>query len=94
VGVFVKRVLIILLLLLVFVIGIGSLARAFLILLYGLRPKKGSTSGNRPFSRNGRFGNEEKAERMLACSTCGVHVPESEGIKAGGKFFCCEAHRK
>jgi uncharacterized protein len=31
---------------------------------------------------------------MLPCAVCGVHVPESEGIKSAGRFFCCEAHRK
>ncbi|MDR1423068.1 MAG: hypothetical protein LBI92_00415 [Azoarcus sp.] len=34
-----------------------------------------------------------EAERMLACELCGVHVPESEGVRAGGGFYCCEAHR-
>jgi len=88
----IKLVLIVLLLLLVFVVGIGTLARIFFGVLSGLRPNK--SRGGRSFSRDNRFGNEEKAEHMLACSVCGVHVPESEGVKAAGKFFCCEAHRK
>lgn len=33
-------------------------------------------------------------ERMLSCAHCGVHVPESEGVRADGRFFCCEAHRR
>ena len=89
-GVFIKLVLIVFLLLLV--IGIGVLVRVFLVFLSVLRPKR--TPRKQPFPRNGRFGNEEKAERMLACSACGLHVPESEGIKVAGKFFCCEAHHK
>jgi len=32
-------------------------------------------------------------ERMLACAHCGVNVPESEGVRDGEVFFCCEAHR-
>jgi uncharacterized protein len=83
-----KLILIVLLLLFVFVVGIGTLARAFRGALSGLRnPRERSSSRTR--SRN-----EGKVERMLACSVCGVHVPESEGIVAAGKFFCCEAHRK
>lgn len=87
-GVLIKIVLIVFLLLLIFVIGIGALARAFLSLL----PRPNRSPENRPSSRGARFGDEEKAERMLACFVCGVHVPESEGIKVAGKFFCCEAH--
>jgi len=91
-GVFTKLILVVLLLLLFFVIGIGTLARVLFGFLSSLRP--GSARRNRPFSHNGRFGDEKKAECMLACSVCGLHVPESEGIKVAGKFFCCEAHRK
>ena len=85
---FAKLILIILLLVLVFVIGIGTLVRVFRGALSGLRDPEERSASRR------RFGNREKVEHMLACSVCGVHVPESEGIKAAGKFFCCEAHRK
>ena len=33
------------------------------------------------------------AEDMVRCSQCGVHLPKSESILAGGQFFCSEAHR-
>jgi uncharacterized protein len=33
------------------------------------------------------------SEDMVRCSQCGVHLPKSESILAGGKFFCSEAHR-
>ncbi len=33
------------------------------------------------------------AEDMVRCSKCGVHLPKSESILAGGEFFCSEAHR-
>lgn len=78
-----------------FIIGAGAVARTFSGLLSGLRP--GMERRGQPASRSGRFGNEgeaKKAERMLPCAVCGVHVPESEGIKSAGRFFCCEAHRK
>ncbi len=34
------------------------------------------------------------AEDMVRCAHCGVHLPRSESIMAGGKFFCCEEHRR
>ena len=34
------------------------------------------------------------AERMLECRECGVIVPESEGVRAGEDFYCCDAHRR
>ncbi|MCL2876330.1 MAG: hypothetical protein FWF12_08610 [Betaproteobacteria bacterium] len=85
----IKLILVVLLFLLVFVVGIGTLVRAFLGFFLGSRPTD-HHPGARPSSRNSQI----KAERMLACSVCGVHVPESEGITMAGKFFCCEAHCK
>lgn len=34
------------------------------------------------------------AERMLACDHCGVHIPESEGVRGETGFFCCDEHRR
>jgi uncharacterized protein len=34
------------------------------------------------------------AEEMVRCAKCGVHVPRSESIMAGGKFYCSDAHRR
>jgi uncharacterized protein len=33
------------------------------------------------------------AEDMVRCAHCGVHLPKSESILAGGNFFCCAEHR-
>lgn len=33
-------------------------------------------------------------EKMLACAHCGVHVPESEGVRGEHDFFCCAEHRR
>jgi uncharacterized protein len=30
---------------------------------------------------------------MVVCAQCGVHLPQSDSIKANGAYFCCEAHR-
>lgn len=32
------------------------------------------------------------AERMRECRHCGLIVPESEGVRAGDDFYCCDAH--
>jgi uncharacterized protein len=34
------------------------------------------------------------AEEMVRCAKCGVHLPKSESILAGGNFYCCDAHRR
>jgi uncharacterized protein len=34
------------------------------------------------------------AEEMVRCAQCGVHLPKSESILAGGSFYCSEAHRR
>ena len=33
------------------------------------------------------------AEDMVRCAHCGVHLPKSESILAGGQFFCGAEHR-
>ena len=32
-------------------------------------------------------------ERILECAHCGLNVPESDGVREGGRFYCCNAHR-
>ena len=32
------------------------------------------------------------AESMVQCAYCGVHIPESDSLKARGHHFCCQAH--
>jgi len=36
----------------------------------------------------------ETSEDMVRCSQCGVHLPKSESILAGGNFYCSEEHRR
>lgn len=38
-------------------------------------------------------GKDEAAEDMVRCAHCGVHLPRSESIRAGDKFYCCAEHR-
>ncbi|WP_119352541.1 PP0621 family protein [Azohydromonas sediminis] len=32
-------------------------------------------------------------EDMLTCAHCGVHLPRSEALVAGGRAYCSAAHR-
>ncbi len=34
------------------------------------------------------------AEDILPCAHCGLHLPRSEGVPAGDRFFCSEEHRR
>lgn len=36
---------------------------------------------------------EPNNERMVKCAYCGLHVPESEAIRANGNSYCSPAHR-
>ncbi len=36
---------------------------------------------------------QSEAEDMVRCAQCGVHFPKSEGILAGGHYFCGVEHR-
>ena len=33
-----------------------------------------------------------QTEDMVRCVHCGVHLPKSESILAGGEFYCSKAH--
>ena len=33
-------------------------------------------------------------EQMVPCAHCGLHVPESEGVRGAGGFFCSEEHQR
>lgn len=34
------------------------------------------------------------AEDMVRCAQCGVHLPRSESLLVGGKYYCSEAHSR
>lgn len=55
----------------------------------GDRPAPGGAQAEAP-TRNA----EPAFEPMLACAHCGLHVPESEGVKGGGHFYCSDEHRR
>lgn len=64
----------------------------FLLILAGIWWVRRALS--RPRGRSARSKPAlDRPERMLACAHCGVNVPESEGVRDGEHFYCCEAHR-
>jgi uncharacterized protein len=32
-------------------------------------------------------------ENMVTCAQCGVHLPQSDSIAEGARFYCTEEHR-
>ncbi len=51
------------------------------------------------FGRRGRGSSRARTsarrgpEDMLTCAHCGVHLPRSEALVAGGHAYCSAAHR-
>ncbi|MCB1959097.1 MAG: hypothetical protein KDE68_01010 [Rhodocyclaceae bacterium] len=35
-----------------------------------------------------------EAEQILSCARCGLLVPESEGVRRGETFYCCDEHAR
>jgi uncharacterized protein len=32
-------------------------------------------------------------ENMVTCAQCGVHLPQSDSVAEGARFYCTEEHR-
>jgi len=45
------------------------------------------------YRRNAPPQDKSVAEDMVRCAHCGVHLPKSESILAGGQYFCSAEHR-
>lgn len=69
----------------------------FLLVLFAIwwirralkRPSDGGTRSKGAGKAKGAL-----TEQMVECAHCGVHVPESEGVRDGSRFFCSEEHRR
>lgn len=35
----------------------------------------------------------QEEAKMVRCTWCKVHVPETEALREKGEWFCCSAHR-
>jgi uncharacterized protein len=33
------------------------------------------------------------AQQMVACAHCGLNLPETESLRSGEQYYCCEQHR-
>ena len=33
-----------------------------------------------------------KADNMVSCEYCGLHVPEKEALKVNDRWYCCQQH--
>ena len=69
----------------------------FLLILVGIYLFRRSVL--RPPGQAPRMGSapppeSDRAERMIECAHCGLHVPESEAVAGDGLTFCSEAHRR
>lgn len=43
---------------------------------------------------NSEVKNPIKPEKMVQCSECGVHLPESDSVSEQGKYYCSQEHSK
>lgn len=61
-------------------------ALAAFVIFKGLKAPRGPRSPDRSA--------DAASERMVTCERCGVHLPESDSVRADGKYFCSEEHRR
>lgn len=58
--------------------------------LVAISQRKSQRAARRDTERGGR---SALGEPMRQCAHCGVHLPASESVSAGGRDYCSEAHR-
>ncbi len=89
-----------LLLFILFLVGLFFVRRALRRTLGGFGGRKDDRAeGGFDGATGARPGAEApremlEAEQMVACAHCGLHVPESEGVRGNGAFFCSDEHRR
>lgn len=47
-----------------------------------------------PRVRAGDEGQKLRAEDMVECAFCSVHVPRASALEAKDRWYCCEEHRR
>jgi uncharacterized protein len=65
-----------------------------LVAIWWVRRALNRARGGDKHADGGRRRALDEPERMVGCDHCGVHVPESEGVRDGEAFFCCDEHRR
>lgn len=53
----------------------------------------GRRGGERAAPPKARAKRRPELEGMVRCAHCGVHLPRSEALTAGGHSYCSAAHR-
>ncbi|ANQ86518.1 PP0621 family protein [Azoarcus olearius] len=67
----------------------------FLLILFAIWWIRRAAGGGARAPRKGpQDDSARQGEQMIECAHCGVHVPEREGVRDGGRFYCGEAHRR
>lgn len=62
------------------------LAAAVAAIYWLMQSRRGNPPGNGE--------DADSIEDMVRCAHCGIHLPKSEGLRADGKYYCSEAHRR
>lgn len=62
-----------------------------LLVIYALRRGMARREARR---ERGAPASSGKVETVLECAHCGVLVPQSEGTRAAGLFYCCPEHAR
>ena len=57
-------------------------------LMLGRRRGDGPARG-----RDQRKAEPKRAQEMLECAHCGLHLPSADAVMAGSRVYCSEAHR-
>lgn len=70
--------------------GLKYLLLVLILLIVVLVLKAVKAAQARPRSRGTGPGTED----MVRCAQCGVHVPRSEGLMSGRRFYCTPEHRR
>ncbi len=66
----------------------------FLAIIFGVYLMRRILSGRASHEADRQKPVVNNAESMVECAHCHLLVPESEGIKAGGVYFCSAEHRQ
>lgn len=72
------------------------MGRILVLVLLGLVAYLAFFKGLRRFRGPERPADPEQhpAEDMVICAHCGVHLPQSDSLRLGNRFFCSEEHRR
>ncbi len=60
---------------------------AAVIIVFMILRKRFSTSGN-----TGKTNPVSNSTHMVQCQSCDTYVPETEAVREGKHFFCCQQH--